>query len=167
MIPAMDPGPPPSRPGFLDSLSTVVASGLGLGFSPIAPGTFGSALGVALFWPARGWPLWAQVAGVLVLALGGVAAGGRLARRMGVEDPGRVVIDEVAGMWVSLLLLPFTPRTALLAFVAFRVTDTLKPWPARRMEDLPGGWGIMADDLMAGVYANLLVRVALLVWPLA
>jgi phosphatidylglycerophosphatase A len=151
----------------LDGVSTIVATGLGLGYSPLAPGTFGAALGVGLFWLARGWPLWAQVAGTVVLFFAGVAASGRLAVLLGKKDPGRAVIDEVAGMWVSLLLLPFDARTALVAFVAFRITDTVKPWPARQMESWPGGWGIMADDMMAGVYANLLVRVVLLAWPLA
>lgn len=152
---------------FVDSLATVVASGLGLGYSPLAPGTFGAALGVALFWLARDWPLWGHLAGLAVLFFVGTAAADRLALLMGKKDPGRVVIDEVAGMWASLVLLPFGARTALIAFVAFRVTDTLKPWPARQMEGFPGGWGIMADDMMAGVYANLIVRVALLVWPLS
>jgi len=162
----MDPAAPPAKRSFLDPLSTVVATGLGTGFAPIAPGTFGSALGLGLFWAAHRLPAWALVVGAVAIALGGVAAGDRLARRMGIEDPGRVVIDEVAGMWVTLLFLPFGWRTALVGFLAYRVMDVVKPWPARQMEDLPGGWGIMADDLMAGVYANLLVRVALFVWPL-
>jgi phosphatidylglycerophosphatase A len=164
MIRAMQPAG--ERRSFTDSLAVVVASGLGMGYSPIAPGTFGSALGLGLFWLARGWPLWAQAAGTIVLFFAGVAASDRLAALLGKKDPGRAVIDEVAGMWLSLLALPFGARTALLAFVAFRITDTLKPWPARQMEGFPGGWGIMADDMMAGVYANLLVRVALLIWPL-
>jgi phosphatidylglycerophosphatase A len=150
-----------------DTVAVVVATGLGLGYSPLAPGTFGAALGVALFWLARGWPLWAQAAGAVVLFFVGVAASNRLATLLGKKDPGRAVIDEVAGMWVSLLMLPLGWRTALAAFVAFRITDTLKPWPARQMEGLRGGWGIMADDMMAGVYANLLVRVVLLAWPVA
>jgi phosphatidylglycerophosphatase A len=75
-----------------------------------------------------------------------------------------VVVDEVAGMWTSLLLLPFTPAVVAAAFVAFRVMDVTKPYPARQLEALPGGWGIMSDDMMAGVYANLLVRVALATW---
>lgn len=152
---------------FLDSLATVAASGLGVGYSPLAPGTFGAALGVVLFWLARDWPAWAHLTGIAILFLGGTAAADRLARLMGKKDPGRVVIDEVAGMWVSLVFLPFGARTALLGFIAFRITDVVKPWPARQMEGFPGGWGIMADDMMAGVYANLMVRVALLVWPLS
>ena len=162
-----EPAVQPVRRSFGDSVAVVVATGLGAGYSPLAPGTAGSALGVALFWLASPWPLAAQVAATVALFFAGVAASDRLATILGKKDPGRAVIDEVAGMWVSLLMVPFGWRTALVAFVAFRVMDTLKPWPARQMEGLRGGWGIMADDMMAGVYANLLVRVALLVWPLS
>ena len=157
----------PARRSFADSVAVVVATGLGAGYSPLAPGTVGSAVGVLLFWLARGWPLWAQVAATVALFFAGVAASDRLATLLGKKDPGRAVIDEVAGMWVSLLMVPFGVRTALVAFVAFRVMDTLKPWPARQMEGFRGGWGIMADDMMAGVYANLLVRIVLLIWPLS
>jgi phosphatidylglycerophosphatase A len=68
-------------------------------------------------------------------------------------------------MWVSLLFVPLGTGTVLAAFVLFRVMDVVKPYPARQLERLPGGWGVMADDLMAGIYANLLLRVGLLVWP--
>jgi phosphatidylglycerophosphatase A len=83
---------------------------------------------------------------------------------VGHKDPGQVVVDEVAGMWTTLLLVPFTPVNAALAFVAFRVMDVVKPYPARQLEALRGGWGIMCDDLMAGVYANLLLQVLLRAW---
>ena len=78
-----------------------------------------------------------------------------------------VVVDEVVGQWVSLLLLPFTLWTAVAGFALFRLMDVIKPWPARDLERLPGGIGIVADDLMAGVYANLLLRVGLTGWPVA
>jgi phosphatidylglycerophosphatase A len=81
---------------------------------------------------------------------------------LGVEDPGPVVIDEVVGMFVSLLWLPATWPVILAAFLAFRVFDIVKPWPAGRLEHVPGGWGVMADDVMAGVYANLAVQI--LIW---
>ena len=119
------------RRSLRDGVAIVVATAGGAGYSPVAPGTAGSAVGVLLFWLAGGWPLWAQASGTLALFFAGVAASGRLATLLGKKDPGRAVIDEVAGMWVSLLMLPFGLRTALVAFVAFRVTDTLKPWPAR------------------------------------
>ena len=123
-------------------------------------------MGLALFWPLHRLPLGVQaVAVVLVFALG-VAAAGHVARRLGIEDPGLVVVDEVVGMWVSLLGVPFTGVTAIAGFLLFRVFDVFKPYPARDLESLPGGWGIMCDDVMAGVYANLLLRAGLLAWPL-
>lgn len=148
-------------------VARMIATGLGSGYSPVAPGTAGSAVGLLLFWPlARLHPA-AQVALTLALVVAGVAAASHVARRLGIEDPGVVVVDEVAGMWVTLLFLPLTPFTAILGFFAFRVMDVFKPYPARQLEQLHGGWGIMADDLMAAVYANLLVRIALMVFPAA
>jgi phosphatidylglycerophosphatase A len=163
-------GPPaPSLPRAtpFDILATVVATGLGSGYAPFAPGTAGSLVGLALFWPVHHLTLAGQcVATALVFALG-VAAAGHVARRSGIEDPGLVVADEVVGMWVSLLGLPLTGVTAAAGFFLFRVFDVFKPYPARDLERLPGGWGIMCDDVMAGVYANLLLRAGLLAWPLS
>jgi phosphatidylglycerophosphatase A len=162
-------GPPASslpRATPLDVVATVVATGLGSGYAPFAPGTAGSLVGLALFWPVHHLTLAGQaVATALVFALG-VAAAGHVARRIGIEDPGLVVADEVVGMWVSLLGLPLTGVTAAAGFLLFRVFDVLKPYPARDLERLPGGWGIMCDDVMAGVYANLLLRAGLLAWPM-
>jgi phosphatidylglycerophosphatase A len=162
-----DPAAPPPRPGALSALAHLVATGLGSGYSPFAPGTAGSAVGLALFWPLAGLPLVPLLGVVALVAVAGVAAGGHVARRAGRKDPGLVVIDEVVGMWVTLLGLPFNPLTAALGFLAFRAMDIVKPYPARQLEGLPGGVGIMADDVMAGIYANLLLRVASLVVPLA
>lgn len=148
-------------------VARLIATGLGSGYSPIAPGTAGSAVGLLLFWPLSRLDATAQVAVTAAVVLAGVAAASHLARRLGIEDPGVVVIDEVAGMWVTLLFLPLTAFTAVTGFLAFRVMDVLKPYPARQLERLHGGWGIMADDLMAAVYANLLVRIALMVLPAA
>jgi phosphatidylglycerophosphatase A len=146
------------QPRRADLLSTLVATGLGSGYAPIAPGTAGSAVGLLLFWPLHAASAAVQLAAVAVLFVVGVAAATRVARGVGLEDPGIVVVDEVLGMWTSLLLMPFTPATAAAGFVLFRILDVFKPYPARQLESLPGGWGIMADDLMAGVYANLLLR---------
>jgi phosphatidylglycerophosphatase A len=144
--------------------AALVATGLGSGYSPIAPGTAGSLVGLALFWPLRDLELSVQLGALLLLFLVGVKSATSLAAGVGHKDPGLVVVDEVAGMWTALLLLPYTPAVATLAFVAFRVMDVVKPYPARQLEALPGGWGIMCDDLMAGVYANLLVQVLLRAW---
>ena len=151
--------------GPLSAAAFVIATAFGSGYSPIVPGTAGSAVGLLLFWPmSRLAPVWLALAAAALFFVGAVAAS-HVARTSGTKDPSIVVIDEVQGMWTTLLFLPFTPLVAALAFVAFRVMDVLKPIPARQLEGLPGGWGIMADDLMAGIYANLLVRVALFVWP--
>ncbi len=145
----------------------VVATGLGSGYSPVAPGTAGSLLGLLLFWPLAGRPPAQVFAATAILVVVGTLAAHHAARALGEKDPGLVVVDEVAGQWVSLLLLPFTLGTALAAFFLFRAMDVLKPWPARDFERLPGGLGIVADDLMAGLYANLLLRAGLTVWPVS
>ena len=151
----------------VDFLARVVATAFGSGYSPFAPGTAGSAVGVLLFWPMAGWRWPWQVGACLALLLVGALAATRVAERVGLKDPGIVVVDEVLGQWVTLLALPFTPATAALGFLLFRAMDIVKPWPARDLERLPGGWGIMADDVAAGVYAHLALRVGLLVWPVA
>lgn len=145
----------------------LLATGFGSGYAPVAPGTAGSAVGLLLFWPLAllSGP-WQIVACAVVFVLGAYASA-RLARELGRKDPGLAVVDEIVGMWVTLVGLPFGPVTALLGFVLFRVMDVVKPWPARALEGLPDGWGIMADDVAAGVYAHLALRVVLLVWPAA
>jgi phosphatidylglycerophosphatase A len=150
-----------------EAVSRVIATALGSGYSPVAPGTAGSAVGVLLFWPLAGRGLAVQLGALLAVVLVGVVSASIVARAAGREDPGIVVVDEVAGQWVTLLALPFTPAVALAGFLLFRVMDVVKPWPARDLERLPGGWGIMADDLAAGVLAHLALRVGLAVWPVA
>lgn len=149
----------------VDLLARVIATVFGSGYSAFAPGTAGSAVGVLLFWPmaTAAWPRQAAASAIL-FAVGSLAAG-RVARRANRKDPAIVVVDEVVGQWVTLTALPFTPVTAGLGFVLFRVMDVVKPWPARDLERVPGGWGIMADDVAAGVYAHLALRAGLLVWP--
>jgi phosphatidylglycerophosphatase A len=149
----------------VDFAARVVATAFGSGHSPFAPGTAGSAVGLLLFWPMAGLPwAWPLGASAVLFVMGSLAAG-RVAHLVGLKDPGIVVVDEVVGQWVTLTALPFTPLTAVLGFLLFRAMDILKPWPARDLERVPGGWGIMADDVAAGVYAHLLLRVFLLVWP--
>ena len=123
---------------------------------PLMPGTFGSLVGVGVFLLLKFWL--AQVVAIVLITWVGIWAATRTERVMALKDPGIVVVDEVVGMWTSLLFLPFTPVTAVAGFVLFRIMDVFKPYPARQFESLPGGWGIMTDDLMAGIYANLLLR---------
>ena len=148
-------------------VAELVATAFGAGYAPLVPGTAGSAVGVLTFLAVHLLSVPLQVLVTLLVFGVGVVAATRTAARVGRKDPGIVVIDEVVGQWVSLLFLPFTPATLFVGFVLFRIMDIVKPWPARDFEALPGGLGIMADDVMAGIYANLLLRIALLVVPFA
>ena len=131
-----------------------------IGYAPIAPGTAGSIAGLALYGALRaaGVSLWGDLAIIAVLFAAGVWSGSLAERHFGGTDPAPGVVDEVVGMLVTLWALPATWTIALLGFVVFRVLDVVKPWPARRLEGLHGGLGMMADDVMAAVYANLLMR---------
>jgi phosphatidylglycerophosphatase A len=142
------------------SVALACATVLGAGYIPVAPGTFGSAAGL-LVWrllPASPVVHAAVIAGLFVL---GSWSGTVAERHFGRTDPGQVVIDEVMGMLITLFLNPVGWMGALGAFVLFRIADVIKPYPANRLERLPGGVGIMADDGMAAVYANIALRVVL------
>lgn len=97
---------------------------------------------------------------LLIVTLAGIAASGRVERAVGRKDPGIIVVDEVAGMTLSVLWLPLTPWVLVAAFVLFRAFDVLKPFPADRSQALPGGLGVMADDLIAGLYVLLLLSLS-------
>lgn len=142
-------------------LSLLLATGAGVGFAPVIPGTFGSALGVLIFFIVERTtgPYGALAATVVAAGLGFWTAGAAEAQ-LGTTDPGPVVIDEIAGQMLTLLFLPSGWTTLLAGFLLFRVLDVTKPFPARRLETLHGGAGIMADDLCVAVYANLLLQVA-------
>ena len=142
----------------------VLATGFGSGYGPIAPGTWGSLPGLLFtFCLYRFAGTWGVACGAVFFALSGIWAAGRAERLLGEKDPGPVVVDEIAGQMVTLLALPPNARVLALGFVLFRVLDVMKPWPANRLEDLPGGSGIMADDLMVGLYGNLVLH-GLLHW---
>jgi phosphatidylglycerophosphatase A len=100
---------------------------------------------------------------VVVLFLAGAAASGRFARIMGRDDPGFIVIDEVCGQMIALFLVSPSLLNLALSFALFRFFDIIKPFPVRNAEGFPGGWGIMADDVVAGVFAALVLRLALII----
>jgi phosphatidylglycerophosphatase A len=146
-----------------DRLALGIATLAGAGYSPVVPGTAGTLAALPLALAASAWlPLPAYALVTLAVSGLGVWAADRAAGALRLKDPGPVVIDEAAGLLVTLAGVPVTWLSALLAFFLFRAMDVLKPPPARQAERLPGGWGIMVDDLFAGVYANLLLRAALL-----
>jgi phosphatidylglycerophosphatase A len=142
-------------------VALALASGLGTGYVPVAPVTFGSAIGL-LIWavlPTSG--VVHAVVIVLVFATG-TWAGGVVELDCRRTDPSHIVVDEVVGMLVSLFLIPVGWAGAVGAFLLFRFFDVIKPYPANRLERLHGGLGVMADDAMAGVYANLALRAILI-----
>ncbi|MFY9531719.1 MAG: phosphatidylglycerophosphatase A [Candidatus Acidiferrales bacterium] len=159
-------------------LAYLIATAFGLGYLPVGPGTWGSLGGMILYWgicstlpyiDVRGGttgfnlliaysPYWLAAA-LVVTAVGPLAvwAADRVSRFSGIKDPGFVVVDEVSGQLLTygLALAPANWKYLLLGFILFRGFDIWKPFPARQAESLPGGWGIMADDWVAGVYAAL------------
>ena len=141
-------------------VSLAVATALGIGYVPVAPGTFGSAVGLGL-WALLPASATAQLVGIVFLFVIGSLAGNVAERHFGRMDPRQVVIDEVMGMLITLFLNPVGWMGAFVGFLLFRAADVVKPFPANRLERLPGGVGVMADDAMAAVYANLALRVCI------
>lgn len=152
-----------------------VASVGGAGLSPWAPGTVGSLVALLPWWAMAGVGWWLPWIAIPLLFMLGVWASSVLIRRIGVEDPGVIVVDEVVGQWLALslvdlalrvapwpLLVPSTAALLVAGFLVFRLCDILKPWPASWADrQLTGGFGAMADDALAGVWAGLLVVAAL------
>jgi phosphatidylglycerophosphatase A len=140
-------------------LAVFVATAGYCGYFPVAPGTIGSAAGLVVYlmvWWTRS-PL-VETALIAILFAAGVWAGTTAERYFGGIDPGPVVIDEVVGMLITLAYIPIGISGAVVGFFVFRVFDVIKPFPAGRLENLHGGLGVMADDAMAAVYANLTLR---------
>jgi phosphatidylglycerophosphatase A len=141
----------------------LIATWFGCGYAPVAPGTAGSlaALIIAIaFHYYAGSGRWTLLLLTAILLAPGIWSAGVVARETNKTDPQIVVVDEVIGQWITLVgATIFTWKTWLAAFVLFRVLDMWKPAPARQLENLPGGWGIVADDVMAGLYGALAIFV--------
>lgn len=143
---------------FLRRLGVFIATCAHVGYAPVAPGTFGSAVGLVVYYLLRRQASTAVELGAIALILVvGLWSATEAEHHFGGIDPGPVVIDEVIGMLITLALHPVNVAGAIVGFFIFRVLDVVKPWPARRLELLPGGFGVVLDDVMAGVYGNLLM----------
>ena len=151
-------------------LAWFIGSGFGCGLSPLAPGSVGSLAAVIILYllsfampgPPGGWERMAILAAMSVAGLAmGVWATGRMSTLEN-PDPGSATWDEFVGMWLTCLLIPFhSPVWLAIAFLVFRALDVLKPWPCRRLERLPAGWGIMLDDVGAGLWGMLIMLLLL------
>ncbi len=142
---------------------SLIATCFGVGRLPWAPGTWGSLAALPMAYGLVRWGgPWALAAATILVFVAGVWAAGRTAAALGEEDPGQIVVDEVVGQWLALIPVSLDLRYWPMAFLAFRLADILKPWPAALAERrLAGAMGIMVDDLVAGVYAGVAV------WTLA
>jgi phosphatidylglycerophosphatase A len=149
-----------SSPGHAapSALATFLATGFGSGYSPVAPGTAGTlvAIPLAMLLPAG---FLAQALCLAVAIKLAVWSADAVAPSFGLKDPGQIVVDEIAGYLVTVFMMPASWKLWLAGFLLFRLFDVWKPPPCRRLEALPGGTGIVADDLMAGVYANFSLRI--------
>lgn len=156
------------RPSLSD-LRILIATGLGSGYLPRAPGTWGSALAALLAWPLASWGGWpALLAAAILAALAGIPAIRAYQVRTGQDDPGAVVVDEFAGQWLTLAACPLDPVWWLAGFAAFRLFDISKPPPAGWIDrNLKTAAGVMLDDLVAGLYAAAAILLARWAIPLA
>jgi phosphatidylglycerophosphatase A len=148
-----------------DYLALAIAT-CGVGYMPLAPGTFGSLVGVIIFLAltrVAGGTVLLLVA-ILTFTFAGIWAGTRTEEISGRKDPGKIVVDEVAGQLIALLpllLVNWSITMVMVSFILFRFFDIVKPYPANRLQDLEGGLGVMCDDLVAGAYAAIIVIVGL------
>lgn len=145
-----------SKSSPLTKIQFFLATGFYSGYSPLAPGTVGSFIILSVLWflPALNF-----IISLLCLSLIffiGVWSSSKVAQKIG-EDPSIVVIDEQAGMWIPLLISPKSFSGYFIAFLLFRFFDIVKPFPIKTSEKLPNGWGIMMDDMIAGVYSLIII----------
>jgi len=138
-----------------------IGSGLFVGYCRVAPATLASILALIIWWLLIPQIYWVQAIIISFIFFYGVVLSRRLISIWG-EDPQRVVIDEICGMFVTLFLLPKSFKTFIIGFLLFRFFDIVKPFPIRRSQKLKVGWGVMIDDLIAGIYSNILIRLIVL-----
>ena len=156
----------PGPAAAVDRIAVLIATVCGAGRAPLAPGTVGTAITVVVLGTVP-FTRMSLIGFFVVVTVAGVWAAGRAERVIGGKDPGAIVIDEVAGMTLSVLFLPLTPPALAAGFALFRAFDIWKPFPARRSQRLGGGVGVMIDDLIAGLYALLILLLTrrLFGWP--
>jgi len=143
-------------------ISKIIATFFGSGFFPIAPGTVASFLTALVYWWwIHGFAGPVQAGIIVILFFTGSLTATRYSRELGQTDPGRIVIDETCGQLIALFLCPPTWMAVAVGFILFRIFDIIKPYPINKLEKFPRGWGIMADDVGAGVAAGILLRLIL------
>ncbi|HPL51816.1 MAG TPA: phosphatidylglycerophosphatase A [Candidatus Cloacimonas sp.] len=151
------------------NIYTFLATLCGIGFIPVMPGTFGSLLAYGIYMlfsgsPFQGKALFYALPALIVLCLIAVFLSTKAEKTLG-RDNGSIVIDEFCGYYVSVLFLPHSWLIGLYAFALFRVFDIAKPFPIKKVQELPGGWGVVTDDIIAGIYTNILIQILTKIYP--
>ena len=142
-----------------------IATGFGTGYLPIGPGSWGTLPGVLLCWLMQPLPILLYVFTLLGLAAIGIHIASEVEPSFGKKDPGAIVIDEIVAFPITMFLIPLSGGTLVLGFFFNRLMDTIKIWPCDPLQKLPGGWGIVLDDLVAGVYSCLIMHLIVYYWP--
>jgi len=150
----------------------LTATALGAGYSPFAPGTMGAIVGCLALWLFEKYNLISTTStpllfiGLIVITtILGIIATDKLEADWG-KDPSKVVLDEVIGMWITMMFVPLSFLNVLIGFVLFRFFDIAKPLGIRKLESLKGGVGVMADDILAGIYANIVLQIIIYIIPI-
>lgn len=150
----------------LTPLWLALASALGFGYAPVAPGTFGTLAAIPLFYLSAAWPLWVRLLFTAVVVLVSFPIAHAAGKHYGEYDDQHIVIDEVAGYLVTVCLAPWSLKSALIGFIAFRVFDITKPWPARYFDrQVKNGFGCVMDDVVAGLFALAVTTLMLYLIP--
>ena len=140
----------------------LLSTGCYAGYVPVAPGTFGTLVAIPLCYLLSMLGLFEGMLFIVVFAGFSVWIAGKAEKIFNKKDSGLIVIDEMAGLLVTLFLIPWSTKSVVAGFLLFRLMDIFKPFPIKRLETrLPGGWGVVGDDLLAGVYANIVLRFAI------
>ncbi len=143
-----------------------IATGAGSGYLPWFPGTWGTLAALLLYWPLRQLPPWTYLITLAALIFLAVWVSTVAEVLLRTKDCSKIVIDEFVGLFVALSFIPFDWKWIAIGFVLFRIFDITKPYPARLIQDkVPGGWGIVGDDLIAGLYANLVLQMIIRFFP--
>lgn len=147
---------------FRERAVLFLATGFFVGTIPFAPGTFGSIIGLPVCFLISRLNIFLSLLWTLLFIFFAIWVAGAAVRILNKEDPGEIVIDEIAGLIVTFAGVPFTVKTAIVGFVIFRAFDILKPFPIRTLEErVAGGPGVVLDDVMAGIYSNIILRLVI------
>ncbi len=153
----------------MKSLHKLNATVLGAGYSPFAPGTMGALVGILILFlikwqqPDLQFFTWGLLLATIIFTLLGVWSTNEMESEWG-KDPSKVVVDELIGVWIAVLWIPIETQWLILGFILFRFFDILKPLGIRRLESIKGGWGVMLDDVGAGIYANIVLQIIVFFW---